>query len=236
MRFPGALDRRALQRSLVVGAAVAALLLVGGIVFALAQQKTWTAESVVVVLPASDLDEGTSAAYYETLSRGQIVATFAEVAGNLRFVQQAEDRLGLTPEQRQGVTTEVSVVPSTAVILVRATATDPAVAEQLADATTTISSDYLTTLSRPFRTSQVHEAQGTAVASGTPVPLLLAASVLVALVAGLAAQQAAYQLAIALPRVAAGRRQSGGPAPRRKDPAGVGEVAVTQREVNWSQW
>ena len=68
------------------------------------------------MLPAANLDDATSAAYYETLSRGQIVATFAEVAGNLWFAQQAEERLGLTPEQSKQVTTEVSVVPNTAVV------------------------------------------------------------------------------------------------------------------------
>lgn len=231
----GGLGRRALRRSLVTGAVAAALLLLAGVAFALTQPKTWTAESVVVVLPATSLDDATSAAYYETLSRGQIVATFAEVAGNLRFVQQAEERLGLTPEQREQVSTEVSVVPTTAVILVRASAADAAVAEQVADATTEISSDYLAGLSEPFRTYQVHEARGTAVASGTPVLLLLGASVVVALVAGLAAQQAAYHLAVALGRTAGSRRDER-PARRREGAAAPGEVAVPQREVTWGQW
>jgi hypothetical protein len=236
MKSAGGVDGRALRRSLVVGAVVAALLLAAGLVYALAQQKTWTAESVVVVLPASDLDDATSAAYYETLSRGQIVATFAEVAGNLRFVQQAEERLGLTSEQGAQVTTEVTVVPTTAVILVRASAPDAAVAERVADMTTEISSDYLAGLSEPFRTYQVHEAGGTATSSGTPVLLLLAASVLVALVAGLAAQQAAYHLAPALLRRSAGRRETEPAAPRRQDQASSDEVPVPQREVTWGQW
>lgn len=120
MRFIKGRDAQALRRSVATGAIVAALLLAAGTVFALAQHKTWTAESVIVVLPSADLDDASSAAYYETLSRGQIVATFAEVAGNVRFAQQAEERLGLTPEQRDQVTTEVSVVPDTAVVLVRA--------------------------------------------------------------------------------------------------------------------
>ena len=86
---------------------------------------------MVVVLPAASLDDATSASYYETLSRGQIVATFAEVAGSLGFEQQAEDRLGLTAGQRAQVTTDVSVVPDTAVILIRATADDADVAQRM---------------------------------------------------------------------------------------------------------
>ena len=63
----------------------------------------------VRVRPAADLDRrvdvGRAArgqvstkppprAYWETLSRGQILATFAEVAGNLRFAQRPRNSWG----------------------------------------------------------------------------------------------------------------------------------------------
>ncbi len=86
-------DAPALRRSIIVGAVLALVAMVAGVGLALAQKPTWTAESVVVVLPSPTLEAASTAAYYETLSRGQIVATFAEVAGNLRFEQQAEDQL-----------------------------------------------------------------------------------------------------------------------------------------------
>ncbi len=88
-RLPGTL-----RTSIVVGVVVALLLTGAGAFYAFSQQRSWVAESMLVVLPSADLDEATAASYYETLSRGQIVATFAEVAGTQGFEQQAEDSAG----------------------------------------------------------------------------------------------------------------------------------------------
>jgi hypothetical protein len=194
----GAFARREVRISVLAGAVVALLVVVAGAGLAVMSQPKWTAESVLVVLPSADLDTSDSAAYYETLSRGQIVATFAEVADNLRFQDQAERNLDLSDEQRAGVTTTVSVVPDTSVILVRTTAGTAAVAEQLADGTTTLASAYLAGLSEPYRTELVHGAEGTAVSSGTSPTTLLALAVVVALIVGVAVQQAVYHLMMTL--------------------------------------
>ena len=186
-----------LRTSITVGMVVALLLAGAGALYAFTEQRSWVAESMVVVLPSADLDEATSASYYETLSRGQIVATFAEVAGTQRFEQQAEDRLGLTPAQRSAVSTEVSVVPDTAVILIRSTAGNARVAQQVSRVTTELSVAYLAGLTQPFRAVTVpsgSDAEPTGLS-----PLVLAAAGLVAgLVAGLAAQQAVYHLTTAV--------------------------------------
>jgi hypothetical protein len=197
MIFSSRFDTRAVRQSIVTGVIVALALLAGGVAYALTQPRTWAAESMVVVLPAANLDDATSASYYETLSRGQIVATFAEVAGSLGFEQQAEDRLGLTAGQRAKVTTDVSVVPDTAVILIRATADDAEVAQRMVGATTDLSVQYLAGLSRPYRVVTVPSAAGSASATGMSLPVLLAAALAVALVAGLALQQAVYHLSVA---------------------------------------
>lgn len=203
-------DRSALRVSLAAGVAVALVLAVAGLAYAATQQRTYTAESVLVVLPDSALDTATSAAYYETLSRGQVVATFAEIAGNLRFEQQAEQRLQVPEAQRDAITTEVSVVPDTAVILFRVTAEDAGLAEQVADTSTTIATEYLTGLSKPYRTDLVQAAGGTAYQSSTSRGLLIVAALLVALVAGLAIQQAIYHLRLTIlpPNTAANASQS----------------------------
>jgi hypothetical protein len=197
MIFSSRFDSKSLRQSVVVGMIFALALLGGGVAYALTQHRTWAAESMVVVLPAASLDDATSASYYETLSRGQIVATFAEVAGSLGFEQQAEDRLGLTAGQRAQVTTDVSVVPDTAVILIRATADDANVAQRMVAATTDLSVQYLAGLSRPYRVVTVPSAVGSASATGMSLPVLLAAALAVALVAGLALQQAVYHLSVA---------------------------------------
>ncbi len=167
MNAQNGLSRREFRISVLAGVVTALLVVVAGAFLALTTPTKWTAESALVVLPGADLNASDSAAYYETLSRGQIVATFAEVADNLRFQQQAEQSLQLSEAQRAGVTTTVSVVPDTSVILVRTTAGTAAVAEQMADATTTLASKYLAGLSKPYRTELVHTAEGSAFSSGT---------------------------------------------------------------------
>ena len=198
MSVQSALSRREVRISVLAGAVAALLVVVAGAWLALTTPTKWTAESALVVLPGADLNASDSAAYYETLSRGQIVATFAEVADNLRFQQQAEQTLQLSDAQRAGVTTTVSVVPDTSVILVRTTAGTAVIAEQMADATTTLASKYLAGLSRSYRTELVHTAQGSAFSSGTSPTTLLLLAVVVALVAGVAIQQAVYHLLVAM--------------------------------------
>jgi capsular polysaccharide biosynthesis protein len=198
MSAQSARSRREVRISVLAGAVVALLVVVAGAWLALTTPTKWTAESALVVLPGADLNASDSAAYYETLSRGQIVATFAEVADNLRFQQQAEQTLQLSDAQRADVTTTVSVVPDTSVILVRTTAGTAAIAEQMADATTTLASKYLAGLSKPYRTELVHSAQGSAFSSGTSPTTLLVIALVVALVAGVAIQQAVYHLLVAM--------------------------------------
>lgn len=212
--------------SLMTGALVALLILVAGSVVALGQKTEYTAESVIVVLPNAELETSVSAAYYETLSRGQIVATFAEVADNLRFEQQAEERLQLDEGQRDAVTTTVSVVPSTSVILVRATAEEAEVAEQMADGTASLATEYLGNLSDPYRSEIVQEADFSAYVSSTSPALLFGLTLIVALIAGVAVQQAIYHLLGALGR----RRQSAADGTTASEAA---EVKFQQYEGSW---
>jgi capsular polysaccharide biosynthesis protein len=217
----------AIRQSIIAGAALALLALLGGMAVAVTQQRVWTAEAVAVVLPARALDDATSAAYYETLSRGQIVATFAEVASNLRFEQQAEDRLQLNSSVRTSLTTRVTVVPDTSVILVRVTSPNAVLAEQVADTTTAIVAEYLGKLAQPYRIDSVNSARGTAYSSSTSPVLLVIATIVVALVAGLAFQQAVYHLLVALRGPSARWSRSRGA--RSKDATG-GQVQ------GWGWW
>jgi len=226
-----------LRTSIVVGTVVALLLAAAGAFYAFGQQRSWVAESMLVVLPSADLDEATSASYYETLSRGQIVATFAEVAGTQRFEQQAEDRLGLSAAQRDAVSTEVSVVPDTAVILIRSTASDAEVAQQVSRITTQLSVGYLAGLTQPFRAVTVPSG-GDAEPTGMSPLVLAVAGLLAGLVAGLAVQQAVYHLSTAV-RGARAEQQPANPEPvegrpstgsDRKTSAGE-EVRAPQQSV-----
>jgi len=71
MSVQSALSRREVRISVLAGAVAALLVVVAGAWLALTTPTKWTAESVLVVLPGADLNASDSAAYYETLSRGQ---------------------------------------------------------------------------------------------------------------------------------------------------------------------
>lgn len=197
MRRPKSTAARPLRRSIVLGLVVALLALAAGVGLAATQQRAFTAESVLVVLPKASLNDATSAAFYETMSRGQIVGTFAEVADNPTFERQSADKLALTDAQRKQVSTTVSVVPDTSVILVRVTAGAASVAEQLADATAALATTYLAKLSDAYRTQIVHSAQGSATTSGLSPTMLLILGAAVGLSAGVAVQQVVYHLMMA---------------------------------------
>ncbi|GAA3580053.1 hypothetical protein GCM10022197_42180 [Microlunatus spumicola] len=210
---PSRFADRTLRRSILAGAVAALVLLVAGLVLAATTTSEWTAESVSVVLPDATLSASDSAAYYETLSRGQIVATFAEVASNKRFEQQAEQNLGLDAARSAGVTTEVTVAPSTSVVLIRATSDDRTVAEQVTQEMTTVSQAYLQGLAKPYRLDVVNPGTGTSFRSSTSPLVVAGAAVVVALVGGLAIQQAVYHSLVALR-----------PERRRALPAGPADV------------
>jgi capsular polysaccharide biosynthesis protein len=217
-----------LRTSVTVGVVVALLLAAAGAFYAFSQQRSWVAESMVVVLPSAALDEATSASYYETLSRGQIVATFAEVAGTQRFEQQAEDQLGLSADERALVSTEVSVVPDTAVILIRSTAGDAQVAQDISRVTTSLSVAYLGGLTQPYRAVTVPSGS-TAEPTGMSPWVLAAAGSLAGLVAGLAVQQAVYHLSAA---VRGSRIEPvGSTGPDRDGTAADEDVLATRRSV-----
>ncbi len=201
------IDRGTARTSIIVGVAVALIIIAAGFALALTTPKVWTAESQLVVLPSAKLDAADSAAFYETLSRGQLVGTFAEVSGNHRFQQQAADQLKLSTQQQKGLTSEVSVVPDTSVILFRVSATDSLVAERTADEMNTVSRIYLAGLSKPYQTQAVSTAEGAAYLSSTSPTTLAAAGVVVGLVAGLAVQQAIYHLLLAVRSPAAGLKK-----------------------------
>ena len=95
----------------------------------------------------------------------------------------------------------------------------------MADATTALASQYLSGLLPSFRTEIVQSAEGTAQSTGLSPALLIVGTVVLALVAGLAVQQAVYHLLLVLRRgpASGGSTEAGatstGTARRRPRPA-----------------
>ena len=75
--------------------------------------------------------------------------------------------------------------------------------------TSTISAEYFAGLANRYTTQIVHSAEGSAQSSDTPVPLLLAAALVVAVIAGIAVQQAVYHLTVATQRTSGSQQSSG---------------------------
>ncbi len=187
--------RSSVGQSWIVGVLVAGLVLAPGFAFLAGRTPAWSASASMVVLPARQADPLATAGYYETLSRGQIVATFAEMLRLRRFETSGGERLGLSAAQLREISVSVEVVPDTALIVVSASAPQAAVAEGMADGIVAAWTPFVDEISTPFSPAVVSPAAGTAERLGANRPQLGAVLVFVALVAGFSAQQALLQLA-----------------------------------------
>jgi capsular polysaccharide biosynthesis protein len=186
-----------LRLSLVTGILVAGLLLAGGLFFVSSRPTRWSATASVVVVPSPDVDPGSLASYYETLSRGQVVATFAELLRLRRFESTATRRLGLSRPDRKEVEVTILIVPDSAVITIGATGPTPALAERVADGVLSATRDYASGLSQPYTLAVLSPAKGSAEKTSPPRLVLAAVVALVSLVAALASQQGVFHLAMA---------------------------------------
>jgi capsular polysaccharide biosynthesis protein len=156
---------------------VAVLVLVGGWLLYVDRPAEYEANSTLVVLPNGQLAE--TASYYDTLSQGQIVTTFAGIL-DLQATQ-----LGTAGDEQVREVT-VDVVPDTSLIQITGTATDAASAEAATDAVLAQSRAYFDQLPFPYQVNVVQAAAGTAQPAGLAPALLAAVVAAVALIAGIA--------------------------------------------------
>ncbi|MDP9395275.1 MAG: hypothetical protein M3Q27_13955 [Actinomycetota bacterium] len=167
---------------LISGLAVALLVAAAGSAFALSRPAQYRASATLVVLPDRALGVEQAASYYDVLSRGQVVTTFAEIL-RVRGLRGGGS----------GSSVEVSTVPDTAVIQLSATATTRAGAERRADEAFDNVRGYFDEVVRPYRVLVVSDAAGSAEPVGSPASLG-AAVALGALVAGIGVAAAAYSM------------------------------------------
>jgi capsular polysaccharide biosynthesis protein len=169
--------RRRRRAAALTGLAVALLVLVGGWLLYVDRPAEYEASSTLVVLPNDQLSE--AASYYDTLSQGQIVTTFAGI------LDLQATRVGAAgDEQVRQVTVEV--VPDTSLIRITGSATDAASAEAATDAVLAQSRVYFDQLTFPYQVNVVQGAVGTARPAGLAPGLLAGVVAAVALVAGIA--------------------------------------------------
>jgi capsular polysaccharide biosynthesis protein len=186
-------ERRALTTSIGAGIATFVVVLVVGIGLFVSQPSKVTASSSIVVIPSSTVANDSVAAYYETLSHGQVIATYAEIMRGGDFETQAARTLRLTPGERAKVHVDVRVVTDTALIEVVVTAPDRQIATSMANGIATAATTYVRGLDQPYTLRPVNkatESQDVGISTAT----LLAVVFVVGLVAGLGAQQLLFQV------------------------------------------
>lgn len=208
--------RGVLLPSIATGLLVAFAAGAGAVAFASSRPTGFQAEVRLVVLPAADLDPDTTTAYYETLSRGQIVGTFAEVLQLERFAAAAADGLGLAPAEREAIGLRAVVIPESAMISLTVSGDSATVAESVADTVVDEASDYVQDLAQGYELEVVSPAVGTATPTGLSGLQYAAVMTIAALVIGVAAQQVVQQVLQALDRQAEmsiGRKQAQAVAP-----------------------
>lgn len=196
--------RRLWRRGLSAGIVTGVLVLGGGAGWSLTYQPAYTATATLLVLPnARSAQSGDAASYYDTLSQGQIVSTFAQV---LRAKSSpawvVAGGPGLTTRQVAATSVSVTAVPSTSVISITAQGADPKIAERVVEAMAARSPHELNVLATPYRALTVDSGGGSAQKTGIDRSALLAAVVAVAVLAGVGAQQAVWLLGNASLRAA----------------------------------
>lgn len=173
--------RRLRDRSL--GVIVGLLIATVGAAVLLASPPSYSAAATLVVLPSTSLTGDEVASYYDTLSQGQVVGTFAEVL-RARVVEGPIDDPEVT----------VLVVPDTSVIRLVATGETARQAEGAAEQALAAAADPLDGLAAPYRVSVVSGAEGRAKREGRPVPLLVGVVTMAAVGAGLLAHRGEREL------------------------------------------
>jgi hypothetical protein len=191
--------------SIIAGAVVFALLLAAGVIVSRNTTTEWVARSSALVLPAKPVDPDQLPGYYETLSRGQIVSTLAELVRIGEFQAEVADRFALSDAQRDFVDVAVNVVANTAMLQVVATSEDPELAVVMVDGVIEASTAYIGDLALPYTLVPVSAGVSNLTEAGLTESMVLGVFVLVALIAGLLVQQATFHLT----RLATKRSDSG---------------------------
>ena len=181
--------------SVIAGIVVFALLLAAGVAVAQRTTTQWIARSSALVLPSQPVSPEQLPGYYETLSRGQIVATLAELVRLGEFQAEVADRFELSESQREFVLLEVNVVADTAMLRVVATSEDPNLAIAMVDGVVEEATTYIGDLVLPYALVPVSSGASNLTESGLGTPIVIGIFGLVALVAGVAVQQAVFHLA-----------------------------------------
>lgn len=164
--------RAGLTRTVTLAVVAALLVLSAGGAYVLTRETTYEASVDVLVSPASGASDSDAAALFDSLSRGQVTATAAEI---YRERQWRGDRVG---------TVEAGVVTPSAVIQVVGRASSEAEARELVQAVVEAADPAIDRTLDPFQVSRLDSGEPPAVPVGLSRALQLGLVLLAALVVG----------------------------------------------------
>ena len=162
---------------------VGVVALIGGLLGIASRSAEYEATARVIVVPRT-ADENVAINAADTISRGPVASTFAEVYASSRVVDDALDD-SLTDEERADVAVSTSLITDTSIVLVTATSSNPVTAEKAANAVARATPD-LGGYTAAFRIDQIGDATGTATRTGASGGTLALLAIVVAAVLGLA--------------------------------------------------
>jgi capsular polysaccharide biosynthesis protein len=162
----------------LIGLLVAVVVFLSGTLFVTGRAEEFSASGSVIVLPKSE-NASTLASLYETLGRGQIVASFADVI-------RSQALTNVPP----GASVTVAISPDSAILVVTGKAPVAADAERVAAEKIKVGASAIAKLPTPFTVEVVDDPKDSARKSGLSGSTLMAAIAGAALVLGVAAGQA----------------------------------------------
>lgn len=182
--------QRRLSVGALVGLVVAAIVAVTGSAAVLSQDQRWSATSALVVTPhAAGAGADSLASLYDTLSRGQVAATYAELFRNPQLQKAAERRAGVPTSAQRDISVTVTVVTDTSVIDVSTTAGSAQTAVRVADAVAQQAQRQASAMGTPYAVDVATTAAGSVSHQGHSRTELLGLTLLLAAIAGLLVHQ-----------------------------------------------
>jgi capsular polysaccharide biosynthesis protein len=168
------------RREFAIAGAIAAgvVLLLIALAVIWSRPAEYAAEARVVIVPAQT-EGDVAVTSLDTLSRGTVVETFAQVLASPRVRFVAFRRAGLPSDTSDDVKIETGVLSGTAIVRIVATGRDATSAERAADAIARHRPD-LAGYTAAFKPLRIVAAQGSAERAG-PSPLLLSIALVAAL-------------------------------------------------------
>jgi capsular polysaccharide biosynthesis protein len=166
-----------------MSALIGLVALIGGLLGIAQRSASYEATAKMLVVPRT-ADEGLAINAADTLSRGPVASTFAEVYSSSKVIDEALTTAGFDDSEAGQVFVSTTLVTDTSVILVSGLSGSPVLAERAADAVAR-STPELGGYTRAFRVEQIGTAAGSASRTGASGLTLALIAVIVAGVLGL---------------------------------------------------